>query len=293
MGLLVRLAVLHGGRGVFPADGPVLGVAEVDVAGEAVVRVLEARAGLALGEAEAEGGGLFALLSLSSKQEARVAGEVDPLGAPGPEVGQLLGHHAVEVEAGYRLVGVVVVDQGDAGALEEREDLAAKEGGGLLLVGNLEVNEGQQGVDDDDVRRARAVEQLLDDIDVGDLEGRSIAEYRAWKREHRRGDRGDRPRREGSGSRVGRFREGRDRCYGRMARGQGAGRRERKGLRSFSVSGRVKKPGVVLAPAGVTARELDMAKKLIADMFDTYRTFEWVKAETTKLAQALKDVDKE
>jgi formate dehydrogenase beta subunit len=34
------------------------------------------------------------------------------------------------------------------------------------------------------------------------------------------------------------------------------GRRERKGFRSFSISGRVKKPGVVLAPAGVTAREL-------------------------------------
>ncbi len=34
------------------------------------------------------------------------------------------------------------------------------------------------------------------------------------------------------------------------------GRHERKGFRSFSVSGRVKKPGVVLAPAGVTAREL-------------------------------------
>jgi formate dehydrogenase beta subunit len=34
------------------------------------------------------------------------------------------------------------------------------------------------------------------------------------------------------------------------------GRNGRKGLRSFSVSGRVKKPGVVLAPAGVTAREL-------------------------------------
>jgi formate dehydrogenase beta subunit len=34
------------------------------------------------------------------------------------------------------------------------------------------------------------------------------------------------------------------------------GRRERKGLRSFSVSGRVQKPGVVLAPAGVTVREL-------------------------------------
>ena len=36
----------------------------------------------------------------------------------------------------------------------------------------------------------------------------------------------------------------------------GHGRRERKGLRSFSVSGRVNKPGVVLAPAGVSAREL-------------------------------------
>jgi NADH:ubiquinone oxidoreductase subunit F (NADH-binding)/NADH:ubiquinone oxidoreductase subunit E len=34
------------------------------------------------------------------------------------------------------------------------------------------------------------------------------------------------------------------------------GRRERKGFRSFSVSGRVKRPGVVLAPAGVSAREL-------------------------------------
>ena len=34
------------------------------------------------------------------------------------------------------------------------------------------------------------------------------------------------------------------------------GRRGRKGLRSFSVSGRVKNPGVKLAPAGVTAREL-------------------------------------
>ena len=29
-----------------------------------------------------------------------------------------------------------------------------------------------------------------------------------------------------------------------------------KGLRSWSVSGRVKKPGVILAPAGITAREL-------------------------------------
>jgi formate dehydrogenase len=36
----------------------------------------------------------------------------------------------------------------------------------------------------------------------------------------------------------------------------GHGRRERKGLRSFSVSGRVKKPGVHLAPAGITVKEL-------------------------------------
>ena len=32
------------------------------------------------------------------------------------------------------------------------------------------------------------VEQLLDDIDVGELEGRSIDDYRAWKSEHTRAD---------------------------------------------------------------------------------------------------------
>jgi len=36
----------------------------------------------------------------------------------------------------------------------------------------------------------------------------------------------------------------------------GQGRNGRKGLRSFSVSGRVKNPGVKLAPAGITLREL-------------------------------------
>ena len=36
----------------------------------------------------------------------------------------------------------------------------------------------------------------------------------------------------------------------------GQGRNGRKGLRSFSVSGRVKNPGVHLAPAGITAQEL-------------------------------------
>ena len=33
------------------------------------------------------------------------------------------------------------------------------------------------------------VEPLLDDIDVGDLEGETIADYRAWKRAHTRKDR--------------------------------------------------------------------------------------------------------
>src|SRR6476659_2007550 len=36
----------------------------------------------------------------------------------------------------------------------------------------------------------------------------------------------------------------------------GHGRNGRKGLRSFSLSGRVKKPGMHLAPAGITALEL-------------------------------------
>jgi formate dehydrogenase beta subunit len=36
----------------------------------------------------------------------------------------------------------------------------------------------------------------------------------------------------------------------------GQGRRGRKGMRSFSVSGRVKNPGMKLAPAGITVREL-------------------------------------
>ena len=36
----------------------------------------------------------------------------------------------------------------------------------------------------------------------------------------------------------------------------GQGRHERHGLRSFSVSGRVKRPGVHLAPAGITVKEL-------------------------------------
>lgn len=38
----------------------------------------------------------------------------------------------------------------------------------------------------------------------------------------------------------------------------GEGLRGRSGLRRFSVSGRVNKPGVHLAPAGITLRELVM-----------------------------------
>ena len=33
------------------------------------------------------------------------------------------------------------------------------------------------------------VEPLLDDIDVGELEGKTIDDYRAWKRQHTRADR--------------------------------------------------------------------------------------------------------
>ena len=43
---------------------------------------------------------------------------------------------------------------------------------------------------------------------------------------------------------------------GRRTGSPDQGRNGRKGLRSFSVSGRVKKPGVHLAPAGITVREL-------------------------------------
>ena len=47
------------------------------------------------------------------------------------------------------------------------------------------------------------------------------------------------------------------------------GRRDRKGLRSFSVSGRVKNPGVKLAPAGVTVREL--IEEFSGGMLDGHR----------------------
>jgi formate dehydrogenase len=51
----------------------------------------------------------------------------------------------------------------------------------------------------------------------------------------------------------------------------GFGRNGRKGLRSFSVSGRVKKPGVHLAPAGITAREL--IDEYCGGMLDAHRFY--------------------
>ncbi|HTP61668.1 MAG TPA: NAD(P)H-dependent oxidoreductase subunit E [Burkholderiales bacterium] len=49
------------------------------------------------------------------------------------------------------------------------------------------------------------------------------------------------------------------------------GRHGRKGLRSFSVSGRVKKPGVHLAPAGITVKEL--IQEYCGGMLDGHRFY--------------------
>jgi formate dehydrogenase len=51
----------------------------------------------------------------------------------------------------------------------------------------------------------------------------------------------------------------------------GQGRNGRKGLRSFSVSGRVKKPGMHLAPAGITVREL--IKEYCGGMLDGHEFY--------------------
>jgi formate dehydrogenase len=51
----------------------------------------------------------------------------------------------------------------------------------------------------------------------------------------------------------------------------GHGRNGRKGLRSFSVSGRVKKPGVHLAPAGITVVEL--IKEYCGGMLDGHEFY--------------------
>jgi len=55
----------------------------------------------------------------------------------------------------------------------------------------------------------------------------------------------------------------------------GHGRHGRKGLRSFSVSGRVKKPGVHLAPAGITVTEL--IDEYCGGMLDGH-AFLWISA---------------
>jgi formate dehydrogenase len=52
------------------------------------------------------------------------------------------------------------------------------------------------------------------------------------------------------------------------------GRHDRKGLRSFSVSGRVKKPGVHLAPAGITVKEL--IDEYCGGMLDGHRFYAYL-----------------
>jgi formate dehydrogenase len=52
------------------------------------------------------------------------------------------------------------------------------------------------------------------------------------------------------------------------------GRHDRKGLRSFSVSGRVKKPGVHLAPAGITVKEL--IEEYCGGMLDGHRFYAYL-----------------
>jgi formate dehydrogenase len=52
------------------------------------------------------------------------------------------------------------------------------------------------------------------------------------------------------------------------------GRHGRKGLRSFSVSGRVKKPGVQLAPAGITVKEL--IDEYCGGMLDGHRFYAYL-----------------
>jgi formate dehydrogenase len=54
----------------------------------------------------------------------------------------------------------------------------------------------------------------------------------------------------------------------------GFGRNDRKGLRSFSVSGRVKKPGMHLAPAGITVREL--IDEYCGGMLDGHRFYAYL-----------------
>lgn len=54
----------------------------------------------------------------------------------------------------------------------------------------------------------------------------------------------------------------------------GHGRHGRKGLRSFSVSGRIKQPGVKLAPAGITVREL--IDEYCGGMLDGHRFYAYL-----------------
>ncbi|NML43843.1 NADH-quinone oxidoreductase subunit F [Ramlibacter sp. G-1-2-2] len=60
---------------------------------------------------------------------------------------------------------------------------------------------------------------------------------------------------------------------------QAQGRRERIGLRSFSVSGRVRSPGIKLAPAGISLREL--VEEHCDGMQDGHALYAWLPGGTT------------
>ena len=70
----------------------------------------------------------------------------------------------------------------------------------------------------------------------------------------------------------------------------GYGRHDRKGLRSFSVSGRVKKPGVKLAPAGITIAEL--IEEYCGGMQDGYEFYAYLPGGASGgiLPATLKDI---
>ena len=68
------------------------------------------------------------------------------------------------------------------------------------------------------------------------------------------------------------------------------GRHDRKGLRSFSVSGRVKKPGVKLAPAGITVAEL--IEEYCGGMQDDHKLYAYLPGGASGgiLPASLKDI---
>jgi broad specificity phosphatase PhoE len=104
----------------------------------------------------------------------------------------LVRHGQSELNATQRVNGdpavrVALTEQGEAEATALSIQLAGIE---LDLCVHTRFGRTQQTAEIALAGRAVPVEiePLLDDIDVGELEGDTIEAYRAWKREHRRGD---------------------------------------------------------------------------------------------------------